>query len=898
MANKTSEALKKYGANSPEYKDLAKQYQDYYEGVRDAGTVASDILRTFQGETDLSDAADIAREYTKITGEEPSLSQHDQIRKVADKVNKTVEESSQAQQQHRDTMDAGLTDVEVKTPISVDESRQQVADLSDASGRKQKAEIDRLNQENEKIKSDLEELKQAKGQTAEELKAYYEAKIKDLENQQAPKFEKVVLDQAQKIVNKWKADRLEAEKLLKKQLAQFGSFPDVSIVATVARIMRGHISELGLDFARSSKMILDQFGPKAEKFLKDAWDKAEKLVKGEPGGEEAVKSVRTPKPKAKTIEKIGEEKVAENLRKRIAQYQKKIDDINSGKISTPKDVEKITNEEIRGLENDLANKKQELSDARIKAKQADLFEKGKVGEKLNPEQIKTLWETAKKFYLDKGESDYDKMINDMASDLGLIPNQIREAFSSPKGARKASDEMYLKQRNRQMALDEAKRWLDNQKASWIGKIFGALAEKTFKLAIFGHGTAFIGTHAPTTLYTHPRAAFKAWLKGFSYSFTGKNGQIKNIVENKDLIYKPNWITARRAGLENDPREIRREGATKERGDSVMARALNTISGGRGFDALFHLRQDIFDQTWDKLSVTQKTPEMAEMLANSINNATGFTKGGKGTAGILQSPITKVLFFAPKLIASRFKWLVQDPARMLGTFTKMVNPFTKVTPEERMSAIYEAKNKAKFLAYLGGTLLANQALLSITGSNQSINFTNPKKNDWLTYKGFGYQFSTVGAFTRIARLVAQEYHAVFGDLNRFEKAQGGREQAMKNALYGYFRSGFSPIIRDIVVAATGKDYVGNVVPWSKEQPDRGRRRLTWGEVIQEQFAPIPISEASTQGNGLLGIPGANVPGAIKAASAAFSGGRLETPADIADYEKSLKPKGRSSSSGGF
>jgi len=893
LAKKVSEALKKYGPNSPEYKDLAKQYQDYYEGLREAGTVASDILRTFQGETDLSDAADIAREYTKITGEEPSLSQHDQIRKVADKVNKTVEESNQAQQQHRDTMDAGLADVEVKTPESIDESRQQVADLSDASGTKQKAEIDRLNQENEKIKRDLEEVKQAQGQTAEELKAYYEAKIKDLENQQTPKFEKVVLDQAQRIVDKWKADRLEAEKLLKKQLAQLGSFPDVSIVATVARIMRGHISELGLDFARSSKMILDQFGPKAERFLKEAWDKAEKLVKGEPGGEEAVKAVRiarTPKPKAKTVEKIGEEKVADNLRKRIAQYQKKIDDINSGKISTPKDVEKITNEEIKGLEADLANKKQELSNARLKAKQADLFPKGKVGEKLNPEQVKTLWETAKRFYLDKGESDYDKMINDMASDIGLLPDQIRQAFSSPKGAKKASDEMYLKQRNRQMALDDAKRWLDNQKASWIGKTFGALAEKTFKLAIFGHGTAFIGTHAPTTIYTHPRAAFKAWLKGFSYSFTGKNGQIKNIVENKDLIYRPNWITARRAGLENDPREVRREGATKERGDSVMANALNAISGGRGFDALFHLRQDMFDQAWNKLSITQKTPEMAEMLANSINNATGFTKGGKRTAGILQSPITKVLFFAPKLIASRFKWLIQDPARMLGTFTKMVNPFTKVTPEERMSAIYEAKNKAKFLAYLGGTLLANQALLSVTGSNQSINFTNPKKNDWLAYKGFGYQFSTVGAFTRIARLVAQEYHAIFGDLNRFEKAEGGREQAMKNALYGYFRSGFSPIVRDMVVGATGKDYVGNVVPWSKEQPDRGRRRLTWGEVIQEQFAPIPISEASTQRE--------IIPAVAKAASAAFSGGRLETPADIADYEKSLKPKQRSSSSGGF
>ena len=892
LAKKVSEALKKYGPNSPEYKDLAKQYQDYYEGLRDAGTVASDILRTFQGETDLSDAADIAREYTKITGEEPSLSQHDQIRKVADKVNKTVEESNQAQQQHRETMDVGLSDVEVKTPTSVDESRQQVADLSDASGKKQKKEIDRLNNELEQTKKDLEEAKQAKatGQDAASLKSYYEAKLKDLQGQldKTPKYGKQVFEQARKIVDKLEKRAEEADKRLKKKLAQLGAFPDVTIVKDVAEIMAAHIARSGLEFAESSALVLEKYGPKIKPYLKDAWAMADKIAKGEGVDKTAFKKARQAKEKP-VAKMTPEEKASESLRKRIAQAEKKINDLNSGKITTPKDVEKVTSDEIKRLEDEYNQKKKELSDARLKAKQRELFDKGKVGDKLNPEQIKTLWETAKKFYLDKGESDYDKMINDMASDLGLLPNQIREAFASPKGARKASDEMYLKQRDRQMALDEAKRWLDDQKATWIGKTFGAAAEAAFRLAIFGHGTAFIGTHAPTTIYTHPRAAFRAWLKGFSYSFTGKNGQIKNIIENKDLIYRPNWITARKAGLENDPREIRREGATKERGDSVMARALNTISGGRGFDALFHLRQDMFDQAWDKLSITQRTPEMAEMFANSINNATGFTKGGKGTAGILQSPITKIIFFAPKLIASRFKWLIQDPARMLGTFTKMVNPFTKVTPEERMSAIYEAKNKAKFLAYLGGTLLANQALLSITGSNQSINFTNPKKNDWLAYKGFGYQFSTVGAFTRIVRLVAQEYHAVFGDLNRFEKAQGGREQAMKNALYSYFRSGFSPIVRDMVVGATGKDYVGNVAPWSNEQPDRGRRRLTWGEIIQEQFAPIPISEASTQKE--------IIPSVAKAASAAFSGGRLETPADIADYEKSLLPKGRTKS-GGF
>jgi 3D (Asp-Asp-Asp) domain-containing protein/antitoxin (DNA-binding transcriptional repressor) of toxin-antitoxin stability system len=893
LAPRASEALKTKGPKSPEYLKASKEATDYYQGIREGLSAASEALRTAKGQVDLTDASAIAREYTIQTGEEPTLSQHDQIRKVADKVDRTIKESDKASEYHKVAMDEGLAEVEVQTPASVEEGRQQVADLSDAQGKKAKNEIDRLNNELEQTKKDLEEVRQAKatGQDAESLKAYYEAKLKDLQGQleTQPKFGKEVLDQAQKLVDKWKADRLEAEKLLTKQLAQMGSFPDVSIVATIARIMRGHISELGLDFARSSKMILEKFGPKAEKYLKEAWAKADALIKGEDGGEKAVKTVR--KAKAKPVAKMTpEEKTAESLRKRIAQAEKKINDLNSGKITTPKEVEKVTNDEIKRLEDEYSQKKKELADARLKAKQRELFEQGKVGDDLNPEQVKTLWESAKRFYLDKGESDYDKMISDLASDFGLTPQQVRKAFGTPKGAKRASDEMYLKQRNRQMALDEAKRWLDNQKASWIGRVFGAAAEKTFKLAIFGHGTAFIGTHAPSTLYTNPKLALKAWLKGLSYSFTGKDGRIQNIVDNKDLINRPSWIVARKGGLENDPREIRREGATPTRSDSAIAKALDTISGGRGFDALFHLRQDMFDQAWQQLSVTQRTPEMAEMYANAINNATGFTKGGKASAGILQSPITKILFFAPKLIASRFKWLIQDPARMLGTFGKMANPFLKVSPEERMSAIYEAKNKAKFLGVMTGTLLANQALLSITGSNQSVNFLDPKKRDWLAYKGFGYELATIGAFTRIFRLVAQEYNAVFGELSRWQKAKGGREQAMKDAVYTYLRSGFSPITRDIIVASTGKDYVGNTVPWSKEQPDRGRRKLTWRELIQEQFAPIPISEAATQKEVL--------PAVVKAGSAAFLGTRADTPRDIEEYEKSLKSKSSSKSSKPF
>jgi len=890
LGKATSEALRKYGPQSKEYKDLAAKNQSYREQLAEAGTYASNLLRSFQGETDLSDAADIAREFTKITGQEPTLSQHEQIRKVADKVNSTIRESDAATEAHSSAMDNGLSEVEVTIPESVEEGRQQIADQSESSGVKDKAEIDRLNAENEQIKKDLKEAKKLKqeAQDADQLKAAYEKKLAELtaELESKPKYGKQVFEQARKIVDKLEKRAEEADKRLKKKLAQLGAFPDVTIVKDVAEIMAAHIARNGLEFAESSALVLEKYGPEVKQYLKDAWAMADKIAKGE--GIDKTTSKKARQVKEKPVSKMTpEEKATESLKKRIENTQKKIDDINEGKVSTPKEVQKATNDEISGLEDDLAKKKQELADAKSKITQKikNPFA-GRVTSELNPEQIKTLWESAKKFYLDKGESDFDKMVSDLASDFGLTPEQVRKAFASPKGAKKASDEMYMKQRNRQMALDEANRWLVNQKSSWIGRIFGAAAEKTFKLAVFGHGTAFIGTHAPTVLYTNPKLALKAWFKGFSYSFSGKDGRVRNIVENKDLVNRPNWIAARKGGLENDPREVRREGATPARSDSKLARALDTISGGRGFDALFHLRQDIFDQAWNQLSVTQRTPEMAKMLADRINNATGYTKGGRSSAGILQSPITKVLFFAPKLIASRFKWLIQDPVQMIGTLAKMANPFTKVTEAERMNAIYEAKNKAKFLGVLTGTLLANQALLSLFGSDQKINFTNPKENDWLGYKGFGYKFATVGAMTRIARLVAQEYNAVFGELSHFQRAKGGREAAMRDAVYTYLRSGLSPISRDIIVAATGKDYVGNVAPWSKEQPDRGRRRLTYQEIIQEQFAPIPISEAATQKE--------IIPAVAKAATAAFTGGRLETPADIEEYQKSNQAKKRTKS----
>ena len=50
------------------------------------------------------------------------------------------------------------------------------------------------------------------------------------------------------------------------------------------------------------------------------------------------------------------------------------------------------------------------------------------------------------------------------------------------------------------------------------------------------------------------------------------------------------------------------------------------SGDRGYSVLKMLRQDMFDQVWNKLPDSLKTPEMAQQMADGINHVTGVTKG--------------------------------------------------------------------------------------------------------------------------------------------------------------------------------------------------------------------------------------------------------------------------------
>jgi len=921
-----AEALSKYGPDSPQYKNAMEMHQDYQNRLKEAGASQAGRGLNLVGrqtnldDANLTDAYEFQNNFSQTTGgRDLTRTQLDEAAKLARKNREANERVRKQQEEVSKLRDEGFSDVDVKTPETIDEGVKQVADLSDQEGRTQRVEIDRLNGELEQTKSDLEELRQAKstGQDAASLREYYEAKVRDLQSQleQRPKYGKEVFEQARKIVDRWKAEAVEAEKELRKILAQQGTSPDPSAILPLAKIIKAWVGERGLDFAQASTELIAKFGEKIRPHLKAAWDKAQELIKGEPGGEKAARTVSSSKGKAKAkpeAKMTPAEKAEESLRKRISQAQKKIDDINSGKVKTAKDVEKVTNEEIQRLEQEYSQKKQELANARLKAKVAETIPKKLTGS-LNGEQARTLWETAKKFYIPKMDKDpfYDehKLVSDMADDFGLTPEQVRGAFAMPKGAAKAAKNMYAEQIRRQNVLNNSRRWLINQKANWIQKATGCASDVAFAIATFGHGTAFVGTHAVPVMLTHPIVGIKSFLKGLRYTFTGKDGRVRNAIDMHDITNHPDFPIAIKGGLDVNPFAYGTERPQRSNPDSRIAKILDPLTGGRGFDALYWMRMKLFEKYWGSLSPKYQTDEMAKLLSSKINNMTGYANSELGS-----KPWVRLALFAPKLIKAQFNWLIGDPARMLGTFGKMAIG-KEATPEQYMNARIEAVQKAKFLTAAVGLLGFNQVLLSLTGSDQKINFTDFKKPDWLAFKGFGYEVRPFRAYTSIVRLVGKTLHDLlgerfpktFGALTPLEKSTGNNMKRAAIDAVDYLYGKLSPLARDVAVIANQQDFAGNTVPWSNKPPLRGREKLSWPQFITEMVSPIPVSEAASEKKFVpsivRGVTGGGMPsveevgpGLIKGAFGGVFGVPAETPEGIRERERSYQSKGRKSSMG--
>ena len=322
-----------------------------------------------------------------------------------------------------------------------------------------------------------------------------------------------------------------------------------------------------------------------------------------------------------------------------------------------------------------------------------------------------LWSKAKD-YIEAGVDDFDDLRNKLATDLGMRVEDVTAALGKSKRVKTLSDDLWEKQQRARQLRQNAKRWLIQQAIPNYQKAMQAVPSILFGLKVGFHGTVALGTHAPTVAF-QPRF-WKAYVTDFGkmYRMVGlptkggqRAGRLYYEMQIQDLMRRPNYITARRAGLINDPFQY------EDYNSPDTSKYLNQLTsmGNRGYTVLKILRQDMFDQYWNSLPDSSKIGPVARAIADGVNHATGVVR--------VRAPRgTNLALFAPRLEASRVAWLAVDPIKAADTFLR----WDKATPEQKFFAIMQLKEKAWVLGTLFSVLALNQGVLSATGSKQKIN----------------------------------------------------------------------------------------------------------------------------------------------------------------------------------
>lgn len=455
--------------------------------------------------------------------------------------------------------------------------------------------------------------------------------------------------------------------------------------------------------------------------------------------------------------------------------------------------------------------------------------------KLNgQEKVKQVWSAAKS-YLDKGETDFDNIRHKIADEFGLSVKEVTELLAKPKGVKKITDEMYRKMAERRRITNQAKDWVANAKYPFWLRWLKNVPRAFFAAKVFGHGTVGMITHAGNQMF-NPLAVNSYWTNFFrQFKLMGVHDRgIYHEKMMQDLIRDPNFIKAKRAGLANDPFKYQ-----DDYQNQFIVKFFHKIGlmGNRGFDSLKLFRQDRFNQRWDALPDDLKTDEMAKLLADIGNHETGVVKsrmGGEAGNWIL---------FAPKLEGSRWAFLIGDTAKA----SKILLNWKNESPEAKYYAKRELGQKALIAGTYFGSLVINQGFLSATGSDQKINFFNPRRGDWLSFKIAGHNLGIISPMMGAIRFLVNVARDSMANRSNFEKLQSSRYEAIAEDVGKYARTKFSPFFKTSTDIASQSDFMGRPLPFSNDKvpkflKQQGIEKYTYPQYLETAVLPIPFEEA--------------------------------------------------------
>lgn len=545
--------------------------------------------------------------------------------------------------------------------------------------------------------------------------------------------------------------------------------------------------------------------------------------------------------------------------KNIRRLEKELEDLRSGNVknNSPKrdlsDQEKELQDKIfeekqkLGLIKSKSDKPddQQLADQDNIEKLATKFE-GKKDSKFSAQDSKDIWDYAKKEYIDN-DIDFDTMITNVGMDLGLSREQVRDALVTPKNIKPISDAMYRKQYERNRAIQHAKDWVKATGVNPIVKWLGAIPRAFFALKVFGHGTVGFITHAGVNIFdpVEWKRYWPLYFKQFKMVY-GDKAKYEQIIS--DHINDPQYTFWKRNGLAVDPNERYDDYQFITRMFDKWKIGRWLTGGDRGFNALKLYRLERAKGLYKNLSAVEKAdPNTGKMIATLVNHSTG-------TSHIPLPEAANVMFFAPRLEASRWNRLIVDPANAAKTFLS----WNKAAPSDRAAAKIVAKRAGRILATYVGSLMTNQAILSLSGANQKINFTDPTQSDFLKFKMGGRTLDLTGGMISIFDFLANMVHASTMNTSDLPKGKTRKDMLMQYG-WNYVTGKLSPFASTVKDVATQHDFQGNSLPFSSDKPQSGKRKLSWNEYLTESQTPIPIAEAFNDAHKQMiadGMPKAN------------------------------------------
>jgi outer membrane murein-binding lipoprotein Lpp len=526
---------------------------------------------------------------------------------------------------------------------------------------------------------------------------------------------------------------------------------------------------------------------------------------------------------AKIIEKTGE--IADGVKDILD----KVKDADWYKKLSDKDKDRFA-KEIELHFSEAEEKKKDISSRFIDKKD----------NKFELEDVKDIWNYAKENYVDKGVG-FGEMIYKVSRDLGLTQEQVSNALMQPKGAKVVTEEMYLTINRRNNAINGAKRWVKEQANSRVSNFFKAVPSAFFKAKTFGHGTVGGVTHAGMDIFQPSswKLYFPFFIKQFKFAF-GNTAKYEMAME--QLKNEPDFVFWKRAGLAVDPTEkyddYQGNFLEGDKKVNIFKRTFDRmgVAGDRGFNALKWYRLQKARMFYDRLSeVEKKDPNIAKEISLLVNHSTGSSELNLGNGRV--NDIVNTTFFAPRLEASRWHRLIIDPSKAVKTFAN----WKYSTDGQKATAKLVARNAGEKIATYAALLASNAAILSLSGSKQKINFTDPLSNDWLKFKIGGKTLDITGGVLSSMRLLGTLLdNTLVGIHGKRRELRKTPQEKDVQTLGQQARYKFSPFASTIADLVTTTDAMGRPLPFSNIKPKKGETKYTYGSYIIEQQTPIPVS----------------------------------------------------------